>query len=114
MWKTTAAAQVCHCITSGGRAKFEQVNMWRKQKNVARTLAKAIMHFWHSAEILHSSGKTPGGVDEECSSEMPGSWKFNGAEAEKHQVVKFIVEQFDYHVIKMRSLSVISDKDVSN
>nr|XP_010932960.2 chromatin modification-related protein EAF1 B [Elaeis guineensis] len=100
LWKTTAAAQVCHCIASGGRAKFEQVNMWREQKNVARTLAKAIMHFWHSAEILHSSGKTPDGIDEECSSEMPGSWKFDGAEAEKHQGSTYIEAEKSGHVIQ--------------
>nr|XP_010917964.1 chromatin modification-related protein EAF1 B isoform X2 [Elaeis guineensis] len=85
LWKTTAAAQMCHWIASSGRAKFEQVNMWRKQKNVARTLAKAVFHFWRSADTLRTSGETPDSIDGECNSDVLGSLKINGAKAEIHQ-----------------------------
>ncbi|KAL6978793.1 hypothetical protein U1Q18_051064 [Sarracenia purpurea var. burkii] len=50
LWKITAAAQVCNHIASTSRLRFEERNLRWKQKNVAHTLAKAIMEFWHSIE----------------------------------------------------------------
>lgn len=54
---------------------------------MARTLAKAVCHFWRSADTLQTSGETLDSIDGECNSDMLGSWKINGAKAEKHQVV---------------------------
>ncbi|XP_057473271.1 chromatin modification-related protein EAF1 B-like isoform X1 [Actinidia eriantha] len=50
LWKITAASQVCHRIASTARLRFEEQSLCWKQKNVAHTLAKAIMEFWHSSE----------------------------------------------------------------
>ncbi|PKA63353.1 E1A-binding protein p400 [Apostasia shenzhenica] len=57
LWKRTAAAQVSHFIASNGRSKFLQENLCRKQRNVARTLAKAVMQFWHSANVFSSGNE---------------------------------------------------------
>lgn len=47
MWKIAAASQVCRWIMNGGREKFEEVNLHRRRRNMARTVAKAVMGFWH-------------------------------------------------------------------
>ncbi|KAL5977580.1 hypothetical protein ACLOJK_041478 [Asimina triloba] len=52
LWKTTAAAQMSHWVSSSGRLKFDEANLCRKQKKVARIFAKAIFQFWHSVEML--------------------------------------------------------------
>ncbi|XP_008790645.2 chromatin modification-related protein EAF1 B-like isoform X2 [Phoenix dactylifera] len=101
LWKTTAAAQVCHWIASCGRPKFQQVNMWHKQKNVARTLAKAVFHFWRSADTLRTSGETPDTIDGECNSDMLGSWKIDGAKAEKHQGSTYIEAERSGHIPRL-------------
>lgn len=53
-----AAAQVCHWIASDGRAKFEEASILKKQKAVIKTIAKAIMSFWRSAEALQTANRT--------------------------------------------------------
>ncbi|XP_072959370.1 chromatin modification-related protein EAF1 B-like isoform X2 [Typha angustifolia] len=99
LWKTTAASQVCHWIASGGRAKFEQVNMQRKQENMARTLAKAVLHFWRSAETLQSTSEAPN-VMHESDSDM-SRWKLKGAEDEKEQGNKHVEEKVSGKVIRL-------------
>lgn len=58
LWKSVAAAQMCHWVCSDGRAKFEQASIHRKQKTVMKIIAKGIMSFWHSAEALQTADKT--------------------------------------------------------
>jgi hypothetical protein len=41
---------VCRWITNGGREKFEEVNLHRRQRNMARTMAKVVMGFWHMVD----------------------------------------------------------------
>ncbi|KXG22683.1 chromatin modification-related protein EAF1 B isoform X1 [Sorghum bicolor] len=58
LWKSVAAAQVCHWIVSDGRAKFEEASILKKQKSVIKIIAKAIMSFWRSAEALQTDDRT--------------------------------------------------------
>lgn len=48
----TAAAQICHRVAFTSRLRSEEQNQHHKLKKVALTLAKAVMQFWHSAEML--------------------------------------------------------------
>ncbi|KAL6881980.1 hypothetical protein ACP4OV_011452 [Aristida adscensionis] len=86
MWTRTAAAQMCRWIASGGRAKFEEATIQRKQKSVARTLANGIMNFWRSIDTLRSSGKMPKPMPMEQS---------NGQEEKKLSDVKEETQQDD-------------------
>lgn len=51
----TAAAQICHRVALTSRLRVEEQNQVRKLKRVAYTLAKAVMQFWNSAEVLLNS-----------------------------------------------------------
>ncbi|PKU63483.1 E1A-binding protein p400 [Dendrobium catenatum] len=64
LWKIAAAAQVCHWIAFVGRSKFEQENLFQKQRNVARTLAKAVMNFWSSVVAI-SKGEASSGMNDQ-------------------------------------------------
>ncbi|XP_020250353.1 chromatin modification-related protein EAF1 B-like isoform X2 [Asparagus officinalis] len=82
LWKTAAAAHICHCIASNGRSEFEQNIIRRNQKNIAGTLAKAVMHFWHSSDAFQTTEKVPNNTNGECNTFE--SCEVNG-EAEKDQ-----------------------------
>ena len=51
----TAAAQICRRVALTNRLRVEEQNQLRKLKRVAYTLAKAVMQFWNSAEVLLNS-----------------------------------------------------------
>uniref|UniRef100_A0A0D9XV79 Myb-like domain-containing protein n=1 Tax=Leersia perrieri TaxID=77586 RepID=A0A0D9XV79_9ORYZ len=55
-WMANEFMQMCHWIAFSGRATFEEANIKRKQKLIARILAKSIMNFWCSAETLRGTG----------------------------------------------------------
>ncbi|XP_020539175.1 chromatin modification-related protein EAF1 B isoform X2 [Jatropha curcas] len=52
LWKMTAAAQICRRVAFTSRLRVEEQNQHWKLKKVAYALAKAVMQFWHSAEML--------------------------------------------------------------
>ncbi|KAJ0052445.1 hypothetical protein Pint_01548 [Pistacia integerrima] len=52
LWKMTAAAQICRRVAFTSRLRSEEQNQRWKLKKVALTMAKAVMQFWHSAEVL--------------------------------------------------------------
>ena len=56
MWKSAAAAQISHWISSSGRVLFEEASTQRKQKSVAKILANGVMHFWRSINTSRGSG----------------------------------------------------------
>lgn len=85
MWKISAAAQVSRWA-SCGQEKFEQVNILRKQKNVARSVAKAVMHFWNEAEVIHAGDMAPNAVHDKCESDRLRLSNVNGTEVERNQV----------------------------
>ncbi|XP_020399005.1 chromatin modification-related protein EAF1 B isoform X3 [Zea mays] len=58
LWKSVAAAQVCHWIASDAHAKFEKASILKKQKAVIKIIAKGIMSFWRSAEALQTADRT--------------------------------------------------------
>lgn len=79
----TAAAQICHRAAFTSQLRSEEKNRGWKIKKVALTLAKAVMHFWHSAEILiNSSDSTHFEYD------LHGSTKAGGKEVSKEKVGK--------------------------
>ncbi|XP_044494241.1 chromatin modification-related protein EAF1 B-like isoform X2 [Mangifera indica] len=55
LWKMTAAAQICCRVAFTSRLRSEEQNQRWKLKKVALTIAKAVMQFWHSAEVLLNS-----------------------------------------------------------
>lgn len=85
LWKLAASTHICHRIASSGRSKFNQEIIRRKHRSIARTLAKAVMHFWHSADALRKTGEAPNGLNRECSADLSKSCKVNGV-ADKYQV----------------------------
>ncbi|KAJ0980848.1 hypothetical protein J5N97_009103 [Dioscorea zingiberensis] len=89
-WKITAASKVCYHIASGGLSKFWGGNMYRKQQHVAQTLARAIMRFWHSAEVIRTSNMASADIREGC---LSGSSNVNGVEPVKDQDSKYIKEE---------------------
>lgn len=52
LWKTTAAAQLCHQASFTSRLRFEMQNKNLEMKMLSHTMAKAVMQFWHSVELL--------------------------------------------------------------
>ncbi|XP_077225080.1 chromatin modification-related protein EAF1 B-like isoform X2 [Tasmannia lanceolata] len=93
VWKTHAAAQLSHWVASTGRLKFDEANLRRKQKKVARTLAKAIIQFWRSAEVHLNSNDPSLQVHEECNLGLFGMWKANGGETVNGTVEEPIIAQ---------------------
>uniref|UniRef100_A0A0E0LRU8 Myb-like domain-containing protein n=1 Tax=Oryza punctata TaxID=4537 RepID=A0A0E0LRU8_ORYPU len=85
LWKNAAASQMCHWIALCGRATFEEANIQRKQKSIARILAKSIMKFWCSAETLRATGGKM--LKEKQAEESIGieETKLAGVSAEKEQ-----------------------------
>ncbi|WCJ38058.1 Helicase/SANT-associated DNA binding protein [Euphorbia peplus] len=56
LWKMTAAAQICHRVAFTSRLRVEEQNQSWKLKGVAYNLAKAVMQFWQSMEMLLNKG----------------------------------------------------------
>ncbi|KAL5706386.1 hypothetical protein ACHQM5_024563 [Ranunculus cassubicifolius] len=52
LWKTTAAAQISHKAALKGQLRIDKQNLCSELKQIAHTLTKAIIQFWHSAEEL--------------------------------------------------------------
>ena len=73
----TAAAQICRRIAFTSRLRVEEQNHRLKLKNVAYSLAKAVMQFWHSAEVYLSNN---------CQSV--------GSKNGKHEVGMFVGNEF--------------------
>jgi len=84
LWKSAAAAQMSHWISSSGRAAFEEASIHRKQKSVAKILANGIMNFWHSVDALRASGDMPKPMQVEPSSELEEK-KLGGFKAGKQE-----------------------------
>ncbi|CAN6349991.1 unnamed protein product [Urochloa humidicola] len=87
LWKSVAAAKVCHWIDSDGRAKFEEANIQRKQKTVMKIIAKGIMSFWRSAEALQTADTAPK-IMQAHNSTMLEETQPSGTKSEKEQVYK--------------------------
>ncbi|MFS7902303.1 putative transcription factor MYB-HB-like family [Helianthus anomalus] len=51
LWKATAAAQISRRAAYNSRVRFQQQNSLWKQKQVAHTLAEAVMEFWHTVQV---------------------------------------------------------------
>ncbi|KAL3604721.1 hypothetical protein D5086_005580 [Populus alba] len=77
LWKMTAAAQICRRIAFTSRLRVEEQNHHLKLKNIAYSLAKAVMQFWHSAEVYLSNN---------CQSV--------GSKNGKHEVGMFVGNEF--------------------
>ncbi|KAL2319251.1 hypothetical protein Fmac_028220 [Flemingia macrophylla] len=52
LWKIAAAAQLGHQAAFTCRSRFEKLNRQLGTKVLSHRIAKAVMQFWHSAELL--------------------------------------------------------------
>ncbi|XP_061353506.1 chromatin modification-related protein EAF1 B-like isoform X2 [Gastrolobium bilobum] len=52
LWKITAAAKLCHQASFTSRLRFEKQNKHLGMKILSHNMAKAVMQFWHSVELL--------------------------------------------------------------
>ncbi|CAL0328210.1 unnamed protein product [Lupinus luteus] len=52
LWKITAAAQLCHRASITSRLRVEKQNKLLGRKILCHSMAKAVMQFWHSVELL--------------------------------------------------------------
>ncbi|XP_019460850.1 PREDICTED: chromatin modification-related protein EAF1 B-like isoform X1 [Lupinus angustifolius] len=52
LWKLTAAAQLCHRASITSRLRVEKQSKLLGSKLLAHSMAKAVMQFWHSVELL--------------------------------------------------------------
>ncbi|XP_019413028.1 PREDICTED: chromatin modification-related protein EAF1 B-like isoform X2 [Lupinus angustifolius] len=52
LWKLTAAAQLCHRASITSRLRVEKQNKLLGRKILSHSMAKAVMQFWHSVELL--------------------------------------------------------------
>ncbi|XP_074561910.1 chromatin modification-related protein EAF1 A-like, partial [Curcuma longa] len=89
LWKTTVASRISRLIASCGRAKFRQENLLRKKKSTARSLAKAVINFWHTAELI-CNDKTPNG--KELKSDSIRASNANEAEVKREQVQDSVMD----------------------
>ncbi|XP_039840616.1 chromatin modification-related protein EAF1 B-like isoform X6 [Panicum virgatum] len=87
LWKSMAAAKMCHWVASDGRAKFVEASIQRKQKHIMKIIAKGIMSFWHSAEALQTAD-VKSKLKHAHNSTMPKEMQPSGIKAEKEQVYK--------------------------
>ncbi|PWA63092.1 HAS subgroup [Artemisia annua] len=51
LWKATAAAQISRTAAFSSRVRLQLQKSLRKHKEIARTLADAVMEFWHTLQI---------------------------------------------------------------
>ncbi|KAK9057433.1 hypothetical protein SSX86_022268 [Deinandra increscens subsp. villosa] len=51
LWKATAAAQISRRAAYHSQVRFQQQNSLWKQKQVAHTMAEAVMEFWHTVQV---------------------------------------------------------------
>ncbi|XP_004960997.1 chromatin modification-related protein EAF1 B isoform X1 [Setaria italica] len=86
LWKSVAAAKVCHWIASDGRGKFEEASIQRKQKAVMKIIAKGITSFWRSAEALQTADTAK--MMQAHNSTMLEETQPSGTKAEKEHVYK--------------------------
>ncbi|KAE9622154.1 putative nucleoplasmin ATPase transcription factor MYB-HB-like family [Lupinus albus] len=52
LWKLTAASQLCHRASITSRLRVEKQNKLLGRKILSHSMAKAVMQFWHSVELL--------------------------------------------------------------
>ncbi|KAL8129278.1 hypothetical protein V2J09_018433 [Rumex salicifolius] len=52
VWKRTSATQLCYRAAFASRLRFGERDRHERDRVVARTMAKAVMDFWHSAALL--------------------------------------------------------------
>ncbi|KAI3787897.1 hypothetical protein L2E82_00395 [Cichorium intybus] len=51
LWKVTAAAQISKRAAYNSHVRFQKQTCLWKQKEVAHTLAKSVMEFWHTVQV---------------------------------------------------------------
>ncbi|KAM7270143.1 hypothetical protein ACFE04_029357 [Oxalis oulophora] len=83
LWKMTAAAQISRRAAFTSQLRSDGKTQTLKLKKIAYTLAKAVMQFWHSAEMPQSSSDPTSGV-ESCRQDVSG----DKAGVEGHEIFK--------------------------
>uniref|UniRef100_A0A2N9I759 Myb-like domain-containing protein n=1 Tax=Fagus sylvatica TaxID=28930 RepID=A0A2N9I759_FAGSY len=85
LWKINAAAQICRRVACSSRLRFEQQNRCLEMKRVAHTLAKVVMKFWSSAEVLLNSDD-PTVVQKNSKYGLGGSRRIDGNEVSEDKI----------------------------
>ncbi|XP_042975984.1 chromatin modification-related protein EAF1 B-like isoform X1 [Carya illinoinensis] len=85
LWKVDAAAQICRRVAITSQLRFKKKNQFWELKRVAHTLAKAVMQFWCSAEVI-SNSDNPGVGQKNCKYSSFGSRKVDGDEVSKDKI----------------------------
>ncbi|KAJ1409572.1 Helicase/SANT-associated domain [Sesbania bispinosa] len=106
LWKISAAAQLSHQAAFTCRLRIEKLDKHLGLKILSHKIAKAVMQFWHSAELLLDND----GPDNNCSVGCVESGKVDTHEASRNQrrnsnmvVVIFFVH---FHSIHKRNSAV--------
>lgn len=68
----TAAAQMCHGAACSSWLRFKEQHQQWKLKEVAHELSKAVIEFWHSAEV-NLRGDDPSVCPEKCEDSVVGA-----------------------------------------
>ncbi|XP_042427654.1 chromatin modification-related protein EAF1 B-like isoform X1 [Zingiber officinale] len=89
LWKTTVASRISRLIASCGQAKFRQENLMCKQKSTARSLAKSVINFWHTAKLICNDKTTNG---KEFKSDSIRASDANEAKVKREQVQDSVMD----------------------
>ncbi|XP_042419926.1 chromatin modification-related protein EAF1 B-like isoform X5 [Zingiber officinale] len=89
LWKTTVASRISRLIASCGQAKFRQENLLCKQKSTARSLAKSVINFWHTAKLICNDKTTNG---KEFKSDSIRASDANEAKVKREQVQDSVMD----------------------
>ncbi|XP_073272845.1 chromatin modification-related protein EAF1 B-like isoform X1 [Primulina huaijiensis] len=63
IWKLAASSQICNRAAISSRVRKQEKSSSMKAKMVARTLARAVMEFWHSVEEISKELEQPSQKD---------------------------------------------------
>ncbi|CAL1412008.1 unnamed protein product [Linum trigynum] len=105
LWKMTAAAQICRRVTLTSRLRVEQQNQCLKLQKVSYTLAKAVMQFWQSAEMLLCSDKSHGPITD-IDEDKPAAVKVACKEFEQQSPRKNDIKGYAVRFLKFNSSPV--------
>ncbi|KAM7265237.1 hypothetical protein ACFE04_002920 [Oxalis oulophora] len=109
LWKMTAASQICRRVALASRLRFEGKTQCLKLKQIAYVLAKDVMRFWHSAEMLRNTDHPISGVKscrQDVSVDEPG---VQGQEAFKENALSTKTQAFAVQKYAERFLVSNSD-----
>lgn len=88
------------CISSHGRAVFEEANIQRKQKSVARVLANVVMNFWRLVDTSRASSGMSKPMQIDQSNELEEK-KLGGVKEGKQEVSRMIFQLIPFNALRL-------------